>query len=95
MSDYCPNCESSAKRIAELEAELARRIATALDTNDALFKAEAENERLRAQHISADNLVRAVLRELGGKPCHDPVILAREVMEELDRWSKTRSRGGP
>jgi hypothetical protein len=34
-------------RIAELEADLARHIETALDTNEALYKAEAEVARLR------------------------------------------------
>ena len=35
--------------LEELEADLARHIATALDTNEALWKAEAENELLKTQ----------------------------------------------
>jgi hypothetical protein len=34
--------KADAERIAALEADLARHIATALDTNEALWKAEAE-----------------------------------------------------
>ncbi len=45
MSDYCPNCESSAKRIAELDAEnerLRRRLAfeEGSSIKDAILEAE-------------------------------------------------------
>lgn len=45
--------------------------------------AEDENERLKAERISADNVIRATLSALGGEPCDDPVILARKVGAEL------------
>jgi len=51
--------------------------------NDRIADLEAENERLKAERISVDNVMRATLSELGGGPCDDPVILASEVVAEV------------
>jgi len=41
--------KADAERIAALEADLAHHIATALDTNEALYKAEAELAALKGR----------------------------------------------
>src|SRR5699024_1854139 len=42
-------------------------------------------ERLREQHIAADEVIRAILRELGRGPDAEPVSETRQVVAEVER----------
>ena len=58
-------------------------------------KAEDMRDRWKATANSADDVIRAVLRELGAGPDTEPVMKAKAVREARDAWREVAKRKGP
>src|SRR5699024_6168576 len=74
MQEYEPTCP--------IHGELRERAEMAEDEVERLTDMR---ERLREQHIAADEVIRAILRELGRGPDAEPVSETRQVVAEVER----------
>ena len=92
MSDYCPNCESSAKRIAELDAEnerLRRRLAfeEGSSIKDAILEAEGGA-------VSPSNHFEGCWRIMSHHACTLARVAELEAENSALRWQE-RAPGTP
>src|SRR5699024_1565537 len=74
MQEYEPTCP--------IHGELRERAEMAEDEVERLTDMR---ERLREKHIAADEVIRAILRELGRGPDAEPVSETRQVVAEVER----------